>query len=103
MSVKGDCFGNVMQAITRYPDAKIVHGSVRVSGTSNRFHHAWIETNGHVIDPTTNVTMNKQYWYARLNAKPESKYTKTEAQINMLRFRHMGPWSSRSAKHIGSR
>jgi hypothetical protein len=91
----GECFRNVNRWNARH-GAKtdlVVHGRI-TNGEGRTFDHAWIERGDKAIDPTTGVVMERDRYYALLDAKPDSKYTSTQAILNLVRAGHHGPWRS---------
>jgi len=92
--VKGDCFANANKCVQAYPDATVVHGTVRFA-SGKRGPHAWLETNGDVIDPTAGARLDRQSYYEAVEAKPEARYSQVEALLLMLREKHHGPWHTK--------
>ena len=98
---EGLCFANVNKwnALHGEKDDIVVHGKVtNIDGKT--FDHAWVERDEKVIDPTTAVVMAKDKYYDLLKAKPEGKYTSTQAIQNQIRARNHGPWT---ADEVGTR
>ena len=107
---KGDCF----QAAGRYfmenailggdKGLRLVHGEVagqgRLAGTN--FGHAWVEDGGLVIEVSNgkNLRVPKALYYALGNISEIGNwraYTPAEAQANMVRTGHWGPWDLKTS------
>lgn len=89
---KGLCFKNAANFASANDDFALVHGKV-TNAEGKTFDHAWNEKANTVIDPTTGVQMDKDRWYALVNAKPEARYTDEHALINSIRSKTFGPWT----------
>lgn len=99
----GDC-SSVAVAVAeelRGAGALVVHGypvSRRPEhrGLMRRYFHAWVEIGDIVIDKSNglDVTMRREHYYALglIQEESVSRYTLQDAALNMIEFRHYGPW-----------
>ena len=96
----GDCYQAAGRLITALNDDKatLVHGMVNGQGDleGKRFGHAWVETNGTVLDHSNGrkLEIPKSVYYALGGIDPkDNKYYSTEDALTWtLKSKHWGPW-----------
>lgn len=96
----GDCASVAAHHVMEHPTGLVCHGYPRSRNPEHeglRFFHAWIETPaGFVIDRSNglNVYMPRDVYYAigDIDDNVVSRYTRHEAAVMMMRYRHYGPW-----------
>ncbi|GAF87401.1 unnamed protein product [marine sediment metagenome] len=94
----GDCYriaANIL--IDDMPeDALLCHGTAIGRGVIEgiKHGHAWIELNGSALDFSNglNVVMSIGRYYEIGKISDVTKYKKVEASINLLKYKHYGPW-----------
>ena len=106
MEAKGNCYeaaGQHMMLKCQFSgdcsDFILVHGEVMGQGdlAGVTFGHAWVESNGNVIDKSNgrNLNVPTQLYYAIGNIDSIGnviKYSWDEARQKILEFEHWGPW-----------
>lgn len=75
----------------------IVHGTVIPPDgpfKGKKIKHAWVELNGLVIERSNGNTehLTLQQWREEYGAKEEIRYTFEEAEIEIKKASHYGPW-----------
>ncbi len=99
----GDCYqvaGRMIMDNTVLDDMMLVHGEVAGQGKLNgqRLGHAWIEIgDGDVaVDHSNgnNIIMRTEQYYKIGKITKIRKYTKEQAMINMLKYKHFGEWEA---------
>jgi len=69
----GRCLSHAYSEMIRKDNLKepvlYVQGTITEPLTGKRIKHAWVESNGMVIDPTIDLVAKKDAYYKRLNAK----------------------------------
>ena len=102
--VKGNCYENAIHKFVDLQksghDAVIVHGHVEGQGSETkgkRFGHAWVESNGMVIDKSNgrDLQLPASLYYAVGKIDEIGnvvKYSWPDARDKILEFEHWGPW-----------
>lgn len=69
----GRCLSHAFSEMIRRDDSKekvyYIQGDVTNPATARTFKHAWVESNGKVIDPTIDIILEKKDYYSRFNVK----------------------------------
>ena len=99
-AAKGDCFeaaGKWIMANDLGTNARVVHGEVTGQGALEgvKFGHAWIEIGETVLEVANgnNLKLPKAVYYAIGNIGANvHRYTREQALVRMLKFKHYGPW-----------
>lgn len=92
----GDCYRFAVNKAQSY-NATIVHGTIIDPATGKRILHAWIEWDGKALDWQMYTVYNKAPYsitrYHKNNkAEVHHKYTAEQGLINILKYKHYGPW-----------
>ena len=105
----GDCFeaaGRVMIQLPDEMEMKCVHAFVYGEGNlkGRRFEHAFNKLGDVVFDNSNGktVTMRKEAYFKQAGIDPKEKgayveYDKEKTMVNMLKYKHWGPWDLNSS------
>lgn len=92
----GRCYELCLTAVLRYPDWRLVHGSVDApnarGAVDGRMAHAWMARGDVVYDQVLDKAFPRLQYLAAVNAAVDAVYTWKEVNDMLHRFRHWGPW-----------
>lgn len=106
-----NCYGNAMKLARKIDgcarQVRVVHGRVRDCDAGDRWiHHAWVEADGRVLDPTFDIDTTRADWRSGRafaheryqggcvrGARAERRYNLESAMLLMLRTGNYGPWT----------
>jgi hypothetical protein len=104
---EGECFANVVKyaiAMDLDMDAgvKVAHGHVnQPPGKPSIRHHAWLQVDGNVVDPTVGIHESKANLRQRgFNYVAEQCYTPGRAMRLAIHHGHWGPFTARERKAV---
>ncbi len=79
---------------------RLVHGTVLSKPDSKRVDHAWVETEGKVIDKTIKYLGPINEFYALTQAIKEEEYTVDEVFNLMMISQTYGPWTKEEVEKV---
>ncbi len=91
----GECFSYAYARVRE--GGTLVHAVVADPWSGKRYDHAWVEDGGRVYDWQTSQGLGKgprriKEFKKLYRPENERRFDATEAQINVLKYRHYGPW-----------
>ena len=92
----GRCYELSSKYVQNHPDAILAHGTIngrRFTGKDFDNLHAWVEEGNRVIDIVWGKEFEKQVYYELMNAKVIETYDHEQVLINILKYKHWGPWN----------
>lgn len=89
---KGQCYKNAYQKQQEADDWILVHGIVWNPKIKDWMGHAWNEKGGMVYDPSHDVLMAKDHYYALGQIQYVKRYNVNQAAKNALKTGTYGPW-----------
>lgn len=100
MSEPGDCYEAAATYVLEHPQTILVHGQPYLTRAPyTQFGHAWVETNGLVIDVANghHVELPVDVYYAlgRINPQTCYRYQAPEVRDAIVSTGHWGPWEKK--------
>jgi len=92
----GNCYAEALRFLKLFNkvEATLVHGEVFGGFPKRWIRHAWVELDDTVYEPNEKLLFNRELFYDSFRAKAIKRYSKEEAYINALKYKHLGPWES---------
>lgn len=92
----GDCYGYAYKRVQKR-GGTLCQGTVVHPWDKNDILHAWVEDKGKVYDYQTEVMgrdpMAIEAYYKSWKPRDVKKYTAEEAQVQLVKQKHFGPWA----------
>lgn len=94
----GRCYELSFIGCREAPEWTLIHGEVIGPGGIGRMTHAWLELDGWVYDPVLDMAERTSDYVNKFYAVVLSRYTFMEANAEILKSRHFGPWCRGAAQ-----
>lgn len=91
----GECYRNAFLWAEEHPGWDIVHGIVWNPAIQAEMGHAWNEKDDFVYDPSADMMVPREVYYALGRISYAKRYTMIEAAIQAVKERSYGAWDTK--------